>query len=142
MEAQLAECNEDQLSQPAATAHNLVLGDARQLGWIPDASVHLVVTSPPYWTLKKYNDSPGQFGAAADYEAFMDQLDLVWTHCARVLVPGGRVVSVVGDVCLSHQVENGSRRGIRNTRLALVVTVDNDRAIGVKAYFANPVSDL
>lgn len=90
-----------------ATTHRLRLGDARELGWIPDESIHLVVTSPPYWTLKKYNDHPGQLGDVADYERFMDELDKVWRHCYRMLVPGGRVVCVVGDVCLARRRNNG-----------------------------------
>jgi diketogulonate reductase-like aldo/keto reductase len=40
------------------TCHRLRLGDARDLSWIPDESVHLVVTSPPYWTLKEYRRTP------------------------------------------------------------------------------------
>ncbi|HXH09452.1 MAG TPA: site-specific DNA-methyltransferase [Alphaproteobacteria bacterium] len=83
------------------------MGDARELDWIPDASVHLIVTSPPYWTLKKYRDYPGQLGAVEDYESFMDELDKVWRHCHRVLVPGGRMVCVVGDVCLARRRNNG-----------------------------------
>jgi DNA modification methylase len=82
-------------------------GDARSLGWIEDESVHLVVTSPPYWTLKKYNDHPDQLGDVADYETFHDELDKVWKHCYRVLVPGGRLVVVVGDVCLARRRNNG-----------------------------------
>lgn len=90
-----------------ATQHTLRLGDARELGWIPEASVHLVVTSPPYFTLKKYNDHPSQLGDIADYEAFHDELDKVWRHCYRVLVPGGRLVCVVGDVCLARRKNKG-----------------------------------
>jgi len=89
------------------TKHVLHEGDARELAWIADESVHLVVTSPPYWTLKKYNDHPGQLGDVADYEAFHDELDKVWRHCYRVLVPGGRLVVVVGDVCLARRRNNG-----------------------------------
>lgn len=89
------------------TIHRLHHGDARSLGWIPDSSVHLVVTSPPYWTLKKYNDHPGQLGDMNDYESFMEELDKVWRHCHRVLVPGGRVVCVVGDVCISRRRNKG-----------------------------------
>ncbi|MGB9028557.1 MAG: DNA methyltransferase, partial [Acidobacteriaceae bacterium] len=73
------------------TTHRLRLGDARDLSWIPDESVHLVVTSPPYWTLKEY--APGnrsQLGDIEDYEHFLSELDKVWSQCARVLVPGGR----------------------------------------------------
>lgn len=89
------------------TRHTLHEGDARNLSWIPDDSVHLVVTSPPYWTLKKYNDHPDQLGDVADYETFHDELDKVWQHCYRVLVPGGRLVVVVGDVCLARRRNNG-----------------------------------
>lgn len=85
------------------TTHTAHLGDARDLSWIPDQSVHLVVTSPPYWTLKEYNTAEGQLGHIQEYEAFMAQLDRVWAECFRVLVPGGRVVCVVGDVCLSRR---------------------------------------
>jgi len=69
------------------TTHELRLGDARDLSWIADNSVHVVVTSPPYWTLKKYEPNEQQLGEIADYNKFLDQLDLVWGECARVLVP-------------------------------------------------------
>ncbi|MGI8435699.1 MAG: DNA-methyltransferase [Chthoniobacterales bacterium] len=85
------------------TKHILRLGDARDLAWIPDASVHLVVTSPPYWTLKKYEDNTRQLGEIADYEAFLVELDKVWRECARVLAPGGRICCVVGDICIPRK---------------------------------------
>ncbi len=62
-----------------------------------------VLTSPPYWTLKEYPSRNGQLGMVADYEQFHDELDKVWRHCFRALVPGGRLVCVVGDVCLSRR---------------------------------------
>jgi len=86
------------------TKHRLHLGDARDLSWIRDASVHLVVTSPPYWTLKEY--APGnrdQMGHFEDYEYFLSQLDRVWRECVRVLVGGGRICCVVGDVCIPRK---------------------------------------
>lgn len=86
-----------------ATSHKLKLGDARDLRFLPDASVHLVVTSPPYWTLKEYAGSKGQLGDLEDYEIFLEELDKVWRECARVLVPGGRVCCVVGDVCIPRR---------------------------------------
>jgi len=93
--------------QRAPTHHVLNQGDARALDWLDDESVHVVVTSPPYWTLKKYNDHPAQLGDIADYEAFHDELDKVWKHCFRALVPGGRLVCVVGDVCLARRRNQG-----------------------------------
>ncbi|HEU0011977.1 MAG TPA: site-specific DNA-methyltransferase [Verrucomicrobiae bacterium] len=89
------------------TVHRLVQGDARNLSFIADESIHLVVTSPPYWTLKRYNDSDGQMGHIADYEQFLAELNRVWSEVFRVLVPGGRLVCVVGDVCLSRRENNG-----------------------------------
>src|SRR5438128_1329683 len=85
----------------------LRLGDARDLAWIADQSIHLVVTSPPYWTLKKYNDHPSQLGGVDDYEAFLDELDKVWRHCFRVLAQGGRLCCVVGDVCIARRNNKG-----------------------------------
>lgn len=85
------------------TRHRIFRGDSRQMDTIPDHSVHLVVTSPPYWTLKDYPGEVGQLGAVADYEEFLRALDEVWRHALRVLVPGGRLIVVVGDVCLSRR---------------------------------------
>lgn len=84
-------------------AHQLILGDARSFPYIADESVHLVVTSPPYWTLKRYNEVEGQLGHVQDYEQFLGELGSVWQESLRVLVPGGRLVCVVGDVCLSRK---------------------------------------
>lgn len=91
------------------TRHWLRQGDARNLSWLPDESVHLVVTSPPYGLLKQYSHVPGQLGNGEDptsveaYIAFLDELDRCWAECNRVLVPGGRICCVVGDICLSRR---------------------------------------
>ena len=85
------------------TLQILRCGDAREMSWIPDESVHLVVTSPPYWTLKEYPEHRNQLGSVLKYDQFHDALDEVWRHVLRVLVPGGRLVCVVGDVCLSRK---------------------------------------
>jgi len=71
--------------------------------FIADESIHLVVTSPPYWTLKKYNDNESQLGHIEDYESFLGELAKVWKECYRILVPGGRLVCIVGDVCVSRR---------------------------------------
>jgi DNA modification methylase len=86
------------------THHRLIEGDARDLSFLADESLHLVVTSPPYWTLKRYRETPNQLGHVADYEIFIEELTKVWRECLRVLVPGGRLVCVVGDVCLSRRL--------------------------------------
>ena len=89
------------------TRHELRRADARELSFIPDNSIHLVLTSPPYWTLKEYNRSDAQLGSVSDYEMFLAELDRVWDHCLRILVPGGRLICVVGDVCLSRRQNRG-----------------------------------
>jgi DNA modification methylase len=92
------------------TRHDLRLGDARSFQVEP-ASVHLVLTSPPYWTLKEYRDREGQLGHVEDYDRFLAELDKVWRCCFEALVPGGRLVCVVGDVCLSRR-RNGGRHTV------------------------------
>lgn len=94
------------------TRHRLLLGDARR-AVLPADSVHRVLTSPPYWTLKQYRRTAGQLGDVADYDEFLDQLDAVWRTCHRALVPGGRLICVVGDVCLSRRRNSHPRAGSR-----------------------------
>ncbi len=89
------------------TTHRLYRHDARDLPFVEPGSVHLVVTSPPYWTLKTYRQADGQLGHVADYESFLAELDKVWRASFRALVPGGRLVCVVGDVCLSRRQNDG-----------------------------------
>ena len=93
--------------QSVPTNHTLWLGDARGASFLAADSVHLVVTSPPYWNLKEYPNSEGQLGNMRDYELFLVELDQVWRQCLRVLVPGGRLICIVGDVCLSRRENRG-----------------------------------
>jgi site-specific DNA-methyltransferase (adenine-specific) len=86
-----------------ATYHRLINGDARHLSFLKDESLHLVVTSPPYWNLKKYNENPEQLGHIQDYEKFLAELEKALKHIFRLLVPGGRLVCVVGDVCVARR---------------------------------------
>jgi modification methylase len=97
----------EQALQSIPTTHSLNLGDARKMAGLAPNTVHLVLTSPPYWTLKEYRDSDGQMGHIENYDAFLAELDKVWADCFRALVPGGRLICVVGDVCLSRRKNNG-----------------------------------
>ncbi|MCL6545638.1 MAG: hypothetical protein K6T61_10445, partial [Bryobacteraceae bacterium] len=70
------------------TWHVLSVGDARWMESVPSESVHLVLTSPPYWNLKRYRHHPSQLGHIDDYDRFLTELDRVWSECWRVLAPG------------------------------------------------------
>ena len=93
------------------TRHEMILGDARDLSFIDTESVHLVVTSPPYFNLKPYaSDADGrQLGRLDDYDAFLAELDRVWRECARVLVPGGRICCVIGDILIPRRADGRHR---------------------------------
>ena len=108
------------------TTQYLIHGDAREMGSIAPNSVHLVVTSPPYWTLKRYEDSDRQLGHFEDYDFFIAELGRVWKRCYDALVPGGRIVCLVGDVCLSRRQNDG-----RHTVVPLHASIqENCRKIG------------
>lgn len=112
--------------QSKTTHHDLILGDARMASALEPNSVHLVVTSPPYWTLKRYADHDDQLGHVADYDRFIESLDTVWRNCHRALVPGGRLIINVGDVCLSRK-----RNGGRHTVVPLHATIqEHCKSIG------------
>ena len=85
------------------TYQRLINGDARDLSFLEDESIHLVVTSPPYWNLKRYNEVPDQLGHIDGYENFLFEIEKVWREIFRILVPGGRLICVVGDVCVARR---------------------------------------
>jgi len=93
--------------QRIPSRHVLVHGDARNMSRESTGAVQLVITSPPYWTLKKYRNTVGQLGHISDYDEFLIELDRVWEKCFDLLVPGGRLVCVVGDICLSRRKNEG-----------------------------------
>src|SRR5262245_49451052 len=103
----LASLHEDRPFPP--TTHRVILGDARDMAPLDAGSAHLVVTSPPYWTLKRYPSGDGQLGEVADYPAFLAEMRRAWAGCNRILAPGGRLCVVVGDVCLSRRAAGRHR---------------------------------
>ncbi|MFC1800050.1 DNA methyltransferase, partial [Candidatus Eisenbacteria bacterium] len=80
----------------ASTQHRIMIGDSRRMSEIADESIHLAVTSPPYWQLKDYGSS-GQIGFDDSYERYINNLNLVWKECSRVLHKGCRLCVNIGD---------------------------------------------
>jgi len=78
------------------TYHKIIQGDSRQMSGVEDNSVHLIVTSPPYWQLKDYG-SENQIGFHDSYENYINHLNLVWQECYRVLHNGCRLCVNIGD---------------------------------------------
>ena len=78
------------------TWHKIINGDSRQMAELADNSVHLVVTSPPYWQLKDYG-ADNQIGFNDSYENYINNLNLVWKECYRVLYDGCRLCINIGD---------------------------------------------
>ena len=59
------------------TMHKIIHGDSRQMNLVTDESVHLIITSPPYWQLKDYGTND-QIGYHETYESYINNLSLVW----------------------------------------------------------------
>ena len=78
------------------TTHKCIIGDSRKMAELQDSSVHLVITSPPYWQLKDYG-SEEQIGFNDSYQDYINNLNLVWNECFRVLHPGCRMIVNIGD---------------------------------------------
>lgn len=78
------------------TIHKIITGDSRQMNLLSDKSVHLVITSPPYWQLKDYG-TENQIGFHESYESYINNLNLVWKESHRVLHPGCRLCVNIGD---------------------------------------------
>jgi len=78
------------------TKHKIINGDSRQMSELTDRSVHLIITSPPYWQLKDYG-TENQIGFNDSYENYINNLNLVWSECHRVLHDGCRLCINIGD---------------------------------------------
>lgn len=78
------------------TEHKIIFGDSRSLNKLEDKSVQLIVTSPPYWQLKDYGKED-QIGFDDSYEEYINNLNLVWKECNRVLSDGCRLCINIGD---------------------------------------------
>ena len=90
--------------------------DSSNMSVIPDESVNLIITSPPYWTLKDY-DVDGQIGkGSSSYDYYINELNKVWKECVRVLAPDGKICINIMPFLLTGKA---ARFGRRETRLVL-----------------------
>lgn len=78
------------------TNHIIINGDSRKMSEVKDNSVHLIITSPPYWQLKDYG-TENQIGFNDSYEQYINHLNIVWKECHRVLHDGCRLCINIGD---------------------------------------------
>jgi len=78
------------------THHKIIIGDSRCMMEVPDESIHLIITSPPYWQLKDYGNGQ-QIGFDDSYEDYINNLNIVWNQCHRALKKGCRLCVNIGD---------------------------------------------
>ena len=78
------------------TKHLIINGDSRSMKELSNESIHLVITSPPYWQLKDYG-TDDQIGFNESYESYINNLNLVWKECSRVLHKGCLLCINIGD---------------------------------------------
>ena len=78
------------------TSHKIYIADARSMYEIKDESIHLIITSPPYWQIKDYG-TQDQLGFNQSYEAYINNLNLVWNESFRTLHKGCRLCINIGD---------------------------------------------
>ena len=88
----------DDTVNPCSVADSIICGDARDMGAVDDCSVALVVTSPPYFAGKEYEQALGEGHVPADYVEFLAMLRDVFAECQRVLEPGGRIAVTVANL--------------------------------------------
>jgi len=92
------ELSDDETVDPCSAADTLVCGDARDMAAVDDNSVALVVTSPPYYAGKEYEEALGEGHIPASYLEYLEMLRAVFAECRRVLEPGGRIAVNVANL--------------------------------------------
>jgi DNA modification methylase len=90
--------DDDDVSQPFTVSSPFVHGDARDMAAVPDGSVALVVTSPPYFAGKKYEEELDREGVPGSYLEYLELLRDVFAECKRTLEPGGRIAVNVANL--------------------------------------------
>ncbi len=92
------------------TKHLLVIGDSRSMDLVPDESVHLVVTSPPYWQLKDYGNDHGIGKSSESYDDYLESICAVFKECVRALTPDGKLVVNIMPILLPGKHTQFNRR--------------------------------
>lgn len=92
------------------TRHIVVTGDSRQMDQIPDSSVHLVVTSPPYWNLKDYDDDDAIGQSSSTYEEYLASICKVFRECTEKLMPDGKLIVNIMPILLPGKTSKFKRR--------------------------------
>ncbi len=108
--------DDDDLGEPGEL-DVIHVGDARDMSQVPDASVALVVTSPPYFAGKEYETALGEGHVPGDYIDYLTMLRDVLAECVRVLEPGGR---------LAVNVANLGRRPYRSLAADVITILQDD----------------
>lgn len=88
----------------------VIIGDSRDMKEVDNGSIHLIITSPPYFNAKDYSDdySGKDLGNIDDYELWKKEIKKVWKECFRVLQPGRKMFINIMNLPLSNEKTNGN----------------------------------
>lgn len=95
---------------------DVYIKDAKKMSELPDESVNLIITSPPYWTLKDYNNGDQIGKGSSSYGHYIKELNKVWNECVRVLAPDGKICINIMPFLLTGKAARFDRR---ETKLVL-----------------------
>jgi len=95
---------------------DIYIKNAQDMSDLKDESVHLIITSPPYWTLKDYNNGDQIGLGSKSYQHYIDDLNAVWKECVRVLTPDGKICINIMPFLLTGKTARFDRR---ETKLVL-----------------------
>lgn len=107
------------------TRHLVVTGDSRQMDRVPDNSVHLVVTSPPYWNLKDYGNDEAIGQSSTTYKEYLDSICDVFRECIKKLVPDGKLIVNIMPILLPGKTSKFKRRVTKSVLTELEEFMDS-----------------
>ena len=92
------------------THHKVVIDDSTCMDHVEDSSVHLVVTSPPYWRLKDYGDDKGIGQTSSTFEEYLSSINAVFRECVKKLTPDGKLIINIMPILLTGKKTKFNRR--------------------------------